>query len=177
MAQQNPGGVRNKAAFDRAMAQVRKDQAAYKDYEAAMKAASDKDYNKALGLVENSIKKQPKENLFWELKGQLLVQQKKKADAIKALDRSIQANPEFFRPLVYRGLTHKELGNAAQAEKDLLASQKLLPTQIATYHLGELALAKGQRSQAITYFQQAAQGGGDLGTAAQGQLTKLQVAQ
>jgi predicted Zn-dependent protease len=177
MAAQNPGGVRNKAAFDRAMAQVRKDQAAYKDYEAAMKAASDKDYNKALSLVENSIKKQPKENLFWELKGQLLVQQNKKAEAIKALDRSIQANPEFFRPFVYRGLTHKELGNSAQAEKDLLASQKLLPTQMASYHLGELSLAKGQRSQAITYFQQAAQGGGDLGTAAQGQLVKLQVAQ
>src|SRR5690606_39566507 len=144
MAAKHPGGVRNKAAFDRAMAQVRKDSGAYKNYQAAMKSAEAKDDNKALGLVENATKKQPKENLFWELKGQLLAQQNKKSDAITAFNRSIQANPEFFRPYVYRGLAQKELGNRSQAEQDLIASQKLLPTQIATYHLGELALAKGQ---------------------------------
>jgi predicted Zn-dependent protease len=175
MAAQNPGGVRNKAAFDRAMAQVRKDAKAYDNYQAAIKATNDKDYGKALGLVEKSIKQQPKENLFWELKGQVLASQKKGAEAITAFDRSIQANPEFFRPYVYRGLTQKQLGNNAKAEQDLLASQRLLPTQTASYHLGELALAKGQRSQATTFFQQAAQGGGELGEAAKGQLAKLQV--
>lgn len=175
MAAQNPGGVRNKAAFDRAMAQVRKDAKAYDNYQAAIKATNDKDYGKALGLVEKSIKQQPKENLFWELKGQVLASQKKGAEAITAFDRSIQANPEFFRPYVYRGLTQKQLGNNAKAEQDLLASQRLLPTQTASYHLGELALAKGQRSQATAYFQQAAQGGGELGEAAKGQLAKLQV--
>lgn len=175
MAAQNPGGVRNKAAFDRAMAQVRKDAKAYDNYQAAIKATNDKDFGKALGLVEKSIKQQPKENLFWELKGQVLASQKKGAEAITAFDRSIQANPEFFRPYVYRGLTQKQLGNNAKAEQDLLASQRLLPTQTASYHLGELALAKGQRRQATTFFQQAAQGGGELGEAAKGQLAKLQV--
>lgn len=175
MAAKHPGGVRNKAAFDKAMAQVRKDSGAYKDYQAALKAAEAKDYGKALGLVESATKKQPKENLFWELKGRLLAQQNKKSEAITAFNRSLQANPEFFRPYVYRGLAHKELGNRSQAEQDLIASQKLLPTQIATYHLGEIALAKGQRGQAVTYFQQAAQGGGEIGEAAKGQLAKLQV--
>lgn len=175
IANANPGGTRNKAAFDRAMAQVRKDQSAYKDYQSAMKAANEKDFSRALNLVEGATKQQPKENLFWELKGQLLLQQKKYPEAITALDRSVRANPEFFRPYVYRGLVHKQQGNPNQAEKDLLASLQLLPTQLATYHLGEIALAKGQRSQAITYFQQAAQGGGELGEAAKGQLGKLQV--
>jgi tetratricopeptide (TPR) repeat protein len=174
MAEANPGGVRNKAAFDRAMAQVRKDKTAYANYEKAMKAASEKNYTNALSLVESSIKQQPKENLFWELKGQLLIQQDKKKEAVTALDKAIQANPEFFRPYVYRGVAHKDLGNTAQAEKDLLASQQLLPTQLATYYLGEIALGKGQRSQAATYFQQAAQGGGEIGEAAQAQLAKLQ---
>lgn len=174
MAEANPGGVRNKAAFDRAMAQVRKDKTAYTNYEKAMKAASEKNYTNALSLVESSIKQQPKENLFWELKGQLLIQQDKKKEAVAALDKAIQANPEFFRPYVYRGVAHKDLGNTAQAEKDLLASQQLLPTQLATYYLGEIALGKGQRSQAATYFQQAAQGGGEIGEAAQAQLAKLQ---
>lgn len=175
VAEQNPGGVRNKAAFDRAMAQVRKDQPAYDNYTAAIAAANAKDYAKALGLVDTATKQQPKENLFWELKGQLHAQQNKPDDAIQALTRSIQANPQFFRPYVYRGLIYKQTGRRDQAEKDLTNSQQLLPTQLATYHLGELALAKGQRSQAVNYFQQAAQGGGELGEAAKGQLAKLQV--
>lgn len=174
MAQANPGGVRNKAAFDRAMAQLRKDKPAYDNYTKALKAASDKNYTNALNLVETSIKQQPKENLFWELKGQLLLQQKKERDAITALDRAVQANPEFFRPYAYRGVAHKQLGNIDQAEKDLLASHQRLPTQLAAYYLGEIALGKGQRSAAATYFQQAAQGGGDIGEAAKAQLAKLQ---
>src|SRR5690606_35411085 len=173
-AQAHPGGVRNKAAFDKAMAQVRKDQAAYANYTKALEAASQKNYTNALSLVENSIKQQPKENLFWELKGQLLLQQKKEKEAIAALDKAVQANPEFFRPYVYRGLAHKQLGNTAQAEKDLIASHQRLPTQLAAYYLGEIALGKGQRSAAATYFEQAAQGGGEIGEAAKAQLAKMQ---
>lgn len=174
MAEQRPGGVRNKAAFDKAMAQVRKDQPAYKDYVAAQKAAGEKNYTHALSLLDNATKQQPKENLFWELKGQILGTQKKNQEALTALDRAVQANPQFFRPYVYRGLVQRQLGNADQAERDLIASQRLLPTQLASYHLGEINLAKGQRSQAVTYFQQAAQGGGEIGEAAKGQLAKLQ---
>lgn len=173
-AQANPGGTRNKAAFTKAMAQLRKDQAAYKNYEKALTAAGEKKYTNAMSLVDNAIKQQPKENLFWELKGQLLLQQGKKSEALAPLNKSIDLNPEFFRPYVYRGVTQKQLGNNTQAEKDLLASQRLLPTQMAVYHLGEIALAKGDKAKATTYFQQAAQGGGELGQAAQGHLAKLQ---
>ncbi|MBE8715845.1 peptidase M48 [Cellvibrio sp. KB43] len=174
MAEQHPGGARNKAAFDKAMAQVRKDQPAYKDYVAAQKAAGEKNYSHALSLLDNATKQQPKENLFWELKGQILGTQKKNKEALTALDRAVQANPQFFRPYVYRGLVQRQLGNTDQAERDLIASQRLLPTQLASYHLGEINLAKGQRNQAVTYFQQAAQGGGEIGEAAKGQLAKLQ---
>jgi predicted Zn-dependent protease len=174
MAEQHPGGARNKAAYDKAMAQIRKDQPAYKDYVAAQKAAGEKNYTHALSLLDNATKQQPKENLFWELKGQILGTQKKNQEALTALDRAVQANPQFFRPYVYRGLVQRQLGNTDQAERDLIASQRLLPTQLASYHLGEINLAKGQRSQAVTYFQQAAQGGGEIGEAAKGQLAKLQ---
>src|SRR5690606_20412218 len=171
-AQAHPGGVPNKAAFDKAMAQTRKDQAAYANYTQAPEAASQQTYTSALSLAENSIKQQPKEILFWELKGQLRLQQKKEKEAIAALDKAVQANPEFFRPYDYRGLAHKQLGNTAQAEKDLIASHQRLPTQLAAYYLGEIALGKGQRSAAATYFEQAAQGGGEIGEAAKAQLAK-----
>lgn len=174
LAEQHPGGTRNKAAFDKAMAQLRKDQNAYKDYVAAQKAAGEKNYSHALSLLDNATRQQPKENLFWELKGQILGTQKKNKEALTAFDRAVQANPQFFRPYVYRGLVQRQMGNTDQAERDFVASQRLLPTQLASYHLGEINLAKGQRSQAITYFQQAAQGGGEIGEAAKGQLAKLQ---
>ncbi len=173
LAQQYDGGKKNKEEFMRATRQLREDQPAYDKYEQAGKVASEGDYDKALNLVESAIKQQPKENLFWEMKGRLLVAKDRQRDAIAAFDRSVAANPEFFRPLVLRGVTHKKLGNTRQAESDLEASQKLLPTQLASYHLGELALARGNTSDAIGHFRVAAQGGGELGQAAQNQLSKL----
>lgn len=173
-AAQYPGGVRNKAQFQRAMAQVIKDKKAYENYQKAQKLASEKKYIDAMSYVDQSIKQQPKENLFWEMKGQLLMQQKKDSEAVVALDRAIQANPQYFKPYVFRGIAYKQLGKNDMAEKDLTTSQRYLPTQIATYYLGEVALAKGNRAQATQYFQQAAQGGGEIGEAAKGQLGKLQ---
>lgn len=168
------GGARNKAEFHKAISQIKEDKDAYKSYEQATKAAKEKQYDKALGLVGNSIQQQPKENLFWELKGQLLLQQDKNQDAINALDKAVQANPSFYRPYVYRGIAFKELGNVNQAEKDLVASQRLLPTQMATYYLGDISLQKGNRREAAAYYQQAAEGGGDIGEAAKVKLSQLQ---
>lgn len=169
-----PGGVRNKAAFQRAMAQVTKDKKAYDNYQKAQKLAGEKKYIDSLAYVNQAIAQQPKENLFWEMKGQLLLQQNKTQDAIVALDRAVQANPQYFKPYVFRGIAYNELGKRDLAEKDLLVSQRYLPTQIATYYLGDIAAAKGNRAQAITYYQQAAQGGGEIGEAAKGKLGKLQ---
>jgi predicted Zn-dependent protease len=173
-AAQYPGGVRNKAQFQRAMAQVNKDKKAYENYQKAQKLAGEKKYIDGQNYVEQAIAQQPRENLFWEMKGQLLMQQKKDNEAVVALDRAIQANPQYFKPYVFRGIAYKQLGKNDMAEKDLTTSQRYLPTQIATYYLGEVALAKGNRSQAAQYFQQAAQGGGEIGEAAKGQLGKLQ---
>src|SRR5690606_377906 len=100
VAQKNPGGVRNKEAYQRAIAQINKDKAAYENYQKAQKLASEKKYIDAQTYVEKSIAQQPKENLFWEMKGQLLLQQNKVSEAVPALDRAIQANPQYFKPYV-----------------------------------------------------------------------------
>ena len=167
------GGVRNKDVYQRAIAQLTKDKDAYKNYQEAMKSAKAKQYGQALSLVENSIQQQPRENLFWELKGQLLLQQDRNKEAIPALDRSIAANPNFFRPYIYRGMAYKELGNSGNAERDLVASQRLLPTQEASEQLGEIALAKGDRNAARAYFQQVAAGGGAAGERAKARLAQI----
>lgn len=169
-----PGGVRNKEAFQRAMAQVNKDKKAYENYQKAQKLAGEKKYIDAQGYVDQSIAQQPKENLFWEMKGQLLLQQKKTGEAIGAFDKAIQANPKYFKPYALRGIAYYEDGKRDLAEKDLTTSQRYLPTQIASYYLGEISLAKGNKSQAAQYFQQAAQGGGEIGEAAKGKLERIQ---
>ena len=169
-----PGGVRNKSQYQRAIAQLVKDKPAYEKYQKAQKLAANKQYIDALAYAEQATQMQPKENLFWEMKGQLLLQQNKRDEAVAALDRAIQANPQYFKPYVYRGIAYNQLGKRDLAEKDLLTSQRYLPTQIATYYLGEISLAKGNRAQAAQYFQQAAQGGGEIGEAAQAQLGKMQ---
>lgn len=168
-------GVRNKEAFDRAMTQVRQDKMAYKNYEDSLKAAKDKQYDKALSLADSAIAQQPRENLFWEMKGKVLLQQDKHKEALPALDKAIQANPNYFRPYIYRGIAYKELGNSSLAERDLIASQRLLPTQMASEQLGDIALAKGNRTAAAAYYQQVMEGGGELGDRAKIKLAQIQL--
>lgn len=174
LAAQYSGGDRNRQSYQRAIAQLKKDADAYEDYQQALAALGNDETEKANSLVASAIKQQPKETLFWELKGRLAAQQKDYQAAATAFDRAVKANPEFFRPLAYRGLAHRQLNNHSAAEADLKASMQLLPTQIASYYLGEYALEKNQRQQAIEYFQIAAQGGGELGEAAQARLQELQ---
>lgn len=169
-----PGGVRNKEAYQRAMSQVTKDKKAYENYQKAQKLAGEKKYIDAMGYVDQSIAQQPRENLFWEMKGQLLLQQKQTDQAVGAFDKAIQANPKYFKPYVLRGIAYHEEGKRDLAEKDLLTSQRYLPTQIASYYLGEISFAKGNRTQAAQYYQQAAQGGGEIGEAAKGKLERMQ---
>lgn len=174
LAAKNPGGVRNKTQYQRAMAQLIKDKPAYDKYQKAQKLAANKQYIDALAYADSAAQLQPKESLFWEMKGQLLLQQNKREEAVTALDRAINVNPQYFKPYVYRGIAYNQLGKRDLAEKDLLTSQRYLPTQVATYYLGEIALAKGNRAQASQYFEQAAQGGGEIGEAAKTQLGKMQ---
>lgn len=169
-----PGGVRNKEAYQRAIGQLKKDKKAYESYQKAQKLASEKKYIDAMGYVDQAIAQQPRENLFWDMKGQLLLQEKKTGEAINAFDKSIQANPKYFKPYVLRGIAYHEQGKRDLAEKDLLTGQRYLPTQIGAYYLGEISLAKGNKSQAAQYYQQAAQGGGEIGEAAKGRLERIQ---
>ena len=169
-----PGGVRNKATFQRAMAQLTKDAPAYASYQKAQKLASNKQYIDAMPYVEKATQLQPKENLFWEMKGQLLLQQNKQQEAVAALDRAVQANPQYFKSYVYRGMAYNQLKKNDLAEKDLLTSQRYLPTQIASYYLGEVYMAKGDRNKAAQYYQQAASGGGEIGEAAKAKLGGMQ---
>ncbi|GAA5315236.1 MAG: M48 family metallopeptidase [Candidatus Pelagadaptatus aseana] len=167
------GGIRNKAAFQRAMAQVNRDQAAYELHQQAVAAAAQEDFSKARSLTQQAIDKQPKEPLFWITKGRLALQNQTFKTANTAFTRAHQLHPEYFMPLLGKGIAGKHLKRYQQADQDLMASLQILPTQSAVYYLGETKLALGQKQEAIKYFQEAAKGGGNLGKNANAQLEKL----
>ncbi len=169
------GGLRFKAEYEKAISVLLRDKPAYALYQKAItEAGKNKNYTQALKDIEQAIALQPKENQFWEFKGVILQRQKRTRESILPFDKAIAANSGFFRPYIYRGMAYKELANWVQAESNLKASMNMLPTQYAAYHLGEVNLKLNNREQAVKYFQAAAQGGGELGQAAQQQLLRLQ---
>ncbi len=172
-AKKLPGKTRNKTAFDKAMAQLKKDSAAYTTHERAITAAKNKDAVMAMTLVNQAIAKQPKENMFWETKARLHAVQKQETEALKAYDKAISANPNYFSPYLGRGALKQSMKDYAGAEKDLIASQKFLNTPVSNYLLGGVSLQQGHREKAVQYFQIAASAGGEVGQAAQQELAKL----
>jgi predicted negative regulator of RcsB-dependent stress response len=71
-------------------------------------------------------------------------------------------------------MANKELGNINQAERDLTTSQRLLPTEDAAEGLGDIALAKGDRRTAASYYTQVVNGGGANAERAKSKLAKIQ---
>jgi predicted Zn-dependent protease len=166
-------GVRNKAAFDKATAQLRKDQAAYDLHAQAIKYASNKDLDRALDLTNQAVSRQPKEALFLLTKGQLLLAKKDNQSAYTAFKAAVQQNPNYFLPQLMAGASAKQLNNNSEAKKYLSASLRLLPTAPANYYLGEIALQEGDKNSAKQYFNVAASDQGEVGKAAQAQLAKM----
>jgi predicted Zn-dependent protease len=175
LAKTLPKGKRNRDAFLKATQQLRKDQPAYEKHQQALKAAGEKQWDEALALTNQAIRLQPKEARFYITKGRLLDRSDQDNEALVAFNKAESLEPGFFAPHLYRGLLFNTMKKYSEAEQDFLASNQLLPTQPATFYLGEISQRNNKRSKAIQYYQQAAQGGGDIGKAANGRLQSLGV--
>lgn len=172
-ARKSGNGHRNRNAYQKAIYQLKKDKPAYEKHAEAIKAANNKQFSQALSLVAQATKLQPKENLFWETKGHIENRLGKTSSALASYNKAIARNPDYFSPYLAKGILEKKLGKNRQAEDNLIASHKRLPTSMAAYHLGELSLNRNNRDQAIQYFQFAAQDNSELGKAAQQKLNAL----
>lgn len=166
-------GKRNKNAFEQAISQLLKDQEAYDKHTNAIAKAENQQYEPALKLLNEAIAIQPKEPIFHLAQGQILFQQKRDSRAAKAFTTAKKLNPNYFMGYLGLGLIEKKQKRYAQAKQSLLRSQSLLPTQMASYHLGEIELANGNTKEAIRYFSGVSQQRGELGEKAQGHLTTL----
>ena len=173
-AASNPGAnKRNKNAYTRAIAQLRKDQPAYEAYQKAVQVAA-KDTAQAKSLLAKAIRLQPREPLFHVTLGQIQLQENASKTAEKSFAQAARHNPEYYMGHLGLGLSKYAQRNFSGAQRALDSSMKILPTEMGAYYLGEVALARNDRQTAIRYFQSVAGGQGELAEKARAELVKLQ---
>jgi len=168
-----PAGKRNKAAFEQAMKQLRKDQQAYEALQKGEEALAEENYAEAIKFADQAIASQPKEGLFWQLKGMAQFKQDDKSGAAASFAKTTQYNKDLFSGHLYLGMANKDLGKTSQAEQNLLASRRLLPTGVSSFHLGELAEKRGDKAAARSYYNEAAQGDSAIAKSAKERLQQL----
>ncbi|TNE79661.1 MAG: peptidase M48 [Gammaproteobacteria bacterium] len=171
-----PKGVVNRDIFQRKIAQLKRDEPAYKAQDAAIKALNNKDAKTALSQLDKAIAIQPNDGYFWELRGHAWEMLDNPGNAEKAFTTAIGKNPDYFSHHLARGLLRYDEGNKSGARGDLEKSYQILPTPYAGYYLGEIALDGGDQQNAIRYFQTAASSSGDIGKKAQQRLAVLELA-
>ena len=171
-----PKGSAYRERYQRAIAQLKKDKLAYEAETAAIKALKAKDAKKALAELDKAVRIQPNEGYFWELRGHAWQVQENPGNAEKSFSTAIRKNPDYFSHHLARGVLRYKQKNKTGAKADLEASHKLLPTPVAGYYLGELAMERGDKAAAIKYFQGAANSKGELGQKARERLSTLELA-
>ncbi|WP_444943199.1 M48 family metalloprotease [Microbulbifer sp. ZKSA006] len=167
------GGISNRAAYQKAIAQLKRDTDAYQNYDDAVAAANNKKFDAALTLVRKAQKQQAKEAAFFALEGDLLSQQKHYKNARQAYDRAIQKNPNLFSYWLKRGMTQIKLKNYSSAKGDLSRSLRYLDSAYAHFYLGEVYEKQGDRQNAYKHYQTAAEAGGEIGTMAQTRIKAI----
>lgn len=169
------GGRLGEADYARETARLRARQPAYDEATNAMKAISEKNYEAALQSANQAIRLEPRESRFHELKGFALEQISRSKDALDAYGESIRLDPNYFSPLLRRGLLGRKLQSNTQAKTDLLASVKLVPSQVAYYALGEIEEVSNNCQAAGNYYSQAAQAQGQYTEQAQKKLAAIKL--
>ena len=157
------GGVRNRDAYQRAIAQIVADQPAYDAQNKAVEALNDKNPDLALEYLDRAVSIQPNEGQFWELRGHAWQMKDNLTNAETAFGTAIEKNPNYYQHWLVRGLLRKEMGKNQLAQQDLERAEELLPTSSSAYALGELAESRGDTSAAMSYYTTAASAGGTIG--------------
>lgn len=167
------GGYRGRDVYQRRIAKLKELQPAYDAHDEAMKLASEGKFEAALDQVNKAIKLEPREAMFFALRGRIYrgMEQPEKAKA--DFDKAVSLYPEMFQYQLYSGLNELELNNLGKAKNHLEKANQVVPTSIAYLRLGDIARQQGQRKEAVAYYSTAAEAGGDVGAEAQRKLAEL----
>lgn len=168
-----PGGERGATRYRQKLAPLLAADKAYEAHVKGRKALSDNKADQALELADQAIAIEPKEALFYGLKGDALRKQGKEEQAVTAFNDALKRQPDYFHYYLQRGLALQALGRSSAADADLKRSVALLPTAPALNSLGQLALTRGDRNQALEYFSSAASSDSSAGKQALASMVRL----
>jgi len=142
LRQYAPGGELRETAYNDRLARLKRWQPAYEAYEKGLQALQeDKNPQRALTLAKEAKQKLPKEALFSLLEARAHSAMENTGDAVQALSRAVELNPNWFMFWLERGLAYEKLGKSELAKADLTRSMNLLPTEKAQKALKRLGVA------------------------------------
>ncbi len=173
MAAAMPANLRRgEEDYRRKIAFLLKTKPAYAAHDEGRKLLA-KDAKQALEHADRAIKLEPREAIFYALRGDALKKLGRAKEAEHDYGEAIKRNPDYFAFHLNRGVTRSQLGNAAGAQGDLARSNALLPTAAAHYVLGSLAQDARQPAKAIEHFRIAAGSDSEVGKLAGASLVRL----
>ncbi|MEX2475397.1 M48 family metalloprotease [Marinobacter sp.] len=166
-------GKRNKDVYDRKLAKARDLQPAYDAHEAALKLASDGNMSAALGKINEAIKLESGEAMFFALRGRIYEELDEQTKAEKDFDKAVALYPEMFSYRLHNGLNALDQNKLDKAKENLSKANEVVPTSIAFLRLGDVAVKQNRREEAIQYYSTAAKAEGDVAEEARRKLANL----
>jgi predicted Zn-dependent protease len=173
LAQVGAGGDWGKEIYAQKTAKLRATQGAYKAYDEAVKALSEKNIDKAKTLANQAIALEPREARFQELLGDIALTQKKNQEALAFYDKAIKMQPDYFKPHIQNGIALFNMGKKTEAEPYLKRANELLPTAPGHALLGQLDEERGDINGALQHYQIAATSNSDIGKDAVARAVRL----
>ncbi len=167
------GGERGIEQYQRAMRKTLAAKPAYDVYDEGRKALAENKLDTARSKGLQAIKLFPAEGHFYSLLGDVSLKRKNYDQASDYYTQAIRKNDNFFYYYLQRGLVAEREGKDLQAQSDLEASLKLLPTGPAYNALGNIARRGNRLDEAKEYYRAASGAGGELGIEAEASLLEL----
>jgi predicted Zn-dependent protease len=169
------GGIVGYEAYQARTSGIRRTRDAYEAHVKGREALSNKEPGEALRLADMAIRIEPREALFYGLKGDAKILQKQYRQALTYYDQAVSRNSRFFQFLLQRGLVKEKLGDVRGARADLERSLALFPTAYAHYSLGNIGMQSGERAKALEHYRVAASSNSQVGKAASETLARLEL--
>ena len=123
------GGAREREAYQKATAGIRKTKDAYALHDSGRAALAKGDAKAALSAAQKAIVAEPREALFYSLVGAAEAKAGNIKAARAAYDAAIERNPGFYDFWLERGLLRQAMGDKPGGRKDLEKAHALLPTK------------------------------------------------
>lgn len=167
------GGDLGRERYQAATARLRERLPGYQAYDEGRAALADDRPADAERSAQQALRLLPAEGHVHALLGDIDLQQRDYAAAVRHYNDAIDRDDNFFYYSLQKGLAHRQLRQWDEARAALETSVGLLPTADAYYALGTLAERRGDLQAALEYYRQAGSSAGPAGEAAQEATVRL----